>query len=193
MNITPNLLGVVLAGGQSSRMGTDKARLQRGDITQLQFSQTLLKECGVDKVVVSGDQYDIADQLKQSGPLAGIYSVIEHYQTNLPKALLILPVDMPLMTCQGLHKLRQIGELSHCACHYQQHQLPLYLPLTVPVVSTIKKLCQPLSQTKETKGPAIKTLLANIPTQIVACNNPRWLINTNTPTEWQQAQQYFSS
>ena len=134
-------LGVVLAGGKSSRMGTNKALLMRSSSASfgqsldhenmLSYSQRLLKNIGIEKIVISGNvegentANNVADEFAELGPMGGIYSVIKKYQ---PKSLLILPVDLPLMTKETLQQLKIKGELTQKACFFTDHFLPLYLP-----------------------------------------------------------------
>ena len=88
MSRTP-VYGLVLAGGQSRRMGTDKALLEHGGRSQLAHVVELL-EAEVDRVFVSArpDQQDepersryelIVDRYEDMGPLAGILSAMEAY------------------------------------------------------------------------------------------------------------------
>ena len=73
--------GVVLAGGQSSRMGSDKANLILKNKTLLQNACELLTAAGASDVLISRNvqsataQY-IADIYPGSGPLGGIYSTL---------------------------------------------------------------------------------------------------------------------
>jgi molybdenum cofactor guanylyltransferase len=179
--LSTDCLGVVLAGGLSSRMGQDKAQLMRGNTSMLAFSQQVLTDAGVSQVVISGDQHQVPDKFSQLGPVGGIVSVIERYQ---PSALLIMPVDLPLMTSTALQKLKTVGELNRQACYYQGHQIPLYLPITALLELTLARL---FSQ-QNGKGPAIKQLLAELPQHSIACSNPEYLFNSNTPEQWQQVQ-----
>lgn len=187
-------LGVVLAGGLSSRMGEDKALLMRNNTSMLDFSQQLLTNAGINKVVISGnankinDQQQINDIVEQAGPVGGIYSVIKQYQ---PKALLILPIDLPLMTSQALAKLKQIGELSTKACFFQDHSIPLYLPVNAFVEMFLQQAFQGDKFKNSGRGPSIRSLLQQIPHQEVNITNAQLLFNTNTPEQWQQAQQTF--
>lgn len=81
--------GLVLAGGQSRRMGRDKALLDRGGVSQLAFATDLLRGC-VDRVFVSTRdeqkdeaerrQFDqIVDRYDGIGPVAGILSALEEH------------------------------------------------------------------------------------------------------------------
>ena len=45
---------VILAGGRSSRMGTDKARLRLGEKTLLELMVEKVRRLGITEIVVSG-------------------------------------------------------------------------------------------------------------------------------------------
>ena len=213
-------LGVVLAGGLSSRMGQDKAQLTRlkigADISvkpvsnMLDFSKQLLSDAGIKDIVVSGDNYQIPDLVPCSGPVGGIYSVLAHYPEHLqPKALLILPVDLPLMTAADLAKLRLKGELSHKATFFsdsqkQAHHIPLYLPNNAflqlflaqafqreNLLAIGNKKSNKSGKTNHKNGPSVRAMLAQVPHQAIKSINNQALFNTNTPEQWQQAQQQF--
>ncbi|MBL1383260.1 MAG: molybdenum cofactor guanylyltransferase [Colwellia sp.] len=203
-------VGVVLAGGLSSRMGQDKAQLVRNNNSMLAFSKQILADAGVTRIVVSGDNYDVPDTVKESGPVGGIASVLSRFPQA--KSLLILPVDLPLMTASVLAKLRINGELSQKATHFAGHNIPLYLPNNAYVELFLKqafssKNVQSVSSTGansdanistnknarfKNKGPSIKALLTQIPHQAIACSDAKMLFNTNTPDEWQQAKQQLN-
>ena len=190
-------LGVVLAGGLSSRMGQDKAQLMRKTDSMLEFSKQLLIDSGINQVVVSGNNHQVTDLVTNAGPVGGIYSVIKRYQ---PSAILVLPIDLPLMTASAIKKLRITGELSQKACFYQDHHIPLYLPnngyLELFLAHAFNKnftqdtsTNQPISNKK---GPSVKALLAQIPHQALMAESPKLLFNSNTPQQWQHAQKQFN-
>lgn len=189
-------LGVVLSGGLSSRMGTDKALLARNHQDMLTFSQQLLVNSGVEQVVISGKQHGVADKIEHLGPMGGIYTIIEKYR---PKALLVLPVDLPLMTAEALTQLKRVGELSQQVCYYQEHYLPFYLPITAFVEQFFQEkfaLCSMnnVGERKNTKnGPSIRSLISQVPSKSLTPKNSICLFNANTPDEWQQAKRSFSS
>ncbi|TMM47880.1 molybdenum cofactor guanylyltransferase [Colwellia ponticola] len=225
-------LGVVLAGGLSSRMGQDKAKLQRqfssaspknwpsttsaqsmSRLSMLDFSKQLLSDAGIKNIVVSGDNHQIPDCVAQAGPVGGIYSVLAHYLANSPehlqpKAFLILPVDLPLMTAQALAELKLKGQLSNKATFFSDsqnhhHHIPLYLPNNAFLQLFLKQAFQQEnvltgskskainSNNNKKNGPSVRAMLKNVPHQAVASLNNKLLFNTNTPEQWQQAQQKF--
>ena len=228
-----NCLGVVLAGGLSSRMGQDKSQLSRqqlshqlrhqnkpvntpvrSETSMLDFSKQLLADAGINNIVISGDNHEIPDLISHAGPVGGIYSVLAHYLANnpahlQPKAFLILPVDLPLMTAQALNELRLKGELSRKATFFkdnqqQAHHIPLYLPNNAflslfltqafqgkELLSSSNGISKHNNGSKSKKGPSVRALLEKVPHQAIASQNSKILMNTNTPEQWQKAQQHF--
>lgn len=94
--------GLVLAGGESRRMGSDKALLKRGGHTQLSRSVELL-ERHVERTFVSAraEQADepersrfpqIVDRYSGIGPVAGILSALQEKQNV---SWLVLACDLP--------------------------------------------------------------------------------------------------
>jgi molybdenum cofactor guanylyltransferase len=111
MNAAP-LFGLVLAGGASSRMRTDKAALQYHGQPQLRWAFELAsKFCAASFVSVRPDQRDdgtragfpqVVDRQPGIGPIAGISAaLLEH-----PKAAwLVLACDLPFLTERTLQHL----------------------------------------------------------------------------------------
>lgn len=106
------LHGLVLAGGRSTRMGRDKARLRYGARTQLQTAFDLLSplvlEC---RVSVRADQRgeplragfpQLVDALDDIGPAAGLLAA--HAYTP-QAAWLALACDLPLLEASALQTL----------------------------------------------------------------------------------------
>jgi phospholipid/cholesterol/gamma-HCH transport system ATP-binding protein len=95
----------ILAGGRSSRMGTDKALLPYGDQTLLERAlQTASRVCSKSYIVGPQESYGsfgetITDVYPGCGPLGGIHAALCSTRTPLN---LILSVDIPLMTAEFL-------------------------------------------------------------------------------------------
>lgn len=112
MTESAKLHGLVLAGGESRRMGSDKALLSRGGETQLEHAVRLLS--GVtDKVWVSARAEQaagaerarfplITDRYAGLGPLAGILSAMDQ---DPGAAWLVLACDLPNVDASTLAAL----------------------------------------------------------------------------------------
>lgn len=126
------LIGVVLAGGMSRRMGSDKALLRFQGSTLLQHQVGLLQPLCA-QVLVSGDYAGFAsvpDSVERCGPLGGIYSLA---QRNPSAALLVIPVDMPQLTENYLRALIDCQQ----TCFIDGHPLPALFRESKPLLMAI--------------------------------------------------------
>ena len=92
--------GFVLAGGRSSRMGTDKALASLGGKPLVQIAVAILAAAGV-SVRIAGSRSSledfaevIPDTFAEAGPLGGVHAGLS---ASLTEWNLFLPVDLPLM------------------------------------------------------------------------------------------------
>lgn len=104
-----NTTGIILAGGKSSRMGTDKGFLMLENKPFVKYCIDALTPLVSETIIVSdNNEYDIfklkriEDIIKNAGPLAGITSGIIASKT---KYNLILSCDIPLINSEILQKL----------------------------------------------------------------------------------------
>lgn len=104
-----DITGIVLAGGKSSRMGTDKGFLILNNKSFVQYSIDALKPLVSEIIIVSDNSdYDvfgykrITDAIKNAGPVSGIYSGLQTSKTDYN---LVLSCDIPLITSEVLKKL----------------------------------------------------------------------------------------
>ena len=106
-----NISAVLLAGGESRRMGKDKATLLfRGErLWRIQLD--LLRKLAPVEILISGrndpawrpaDVYFVADAPPSRGPLSGISAALARAATT---HLLTLAIDMPFMNEQYLYSL----------------------------------------------------------------------------------------
>ena len=78
---------LILAGGQSRRMGQDKAELRLGKLSLLQHMQQLAQQAGASQILLSRNQPGttyIQDLRPGLGPLAGIAAGL--VRDNVPTA-----------------------------------------------------------------------------------------------------------
>ena len=107
-----NIVGVVLAGGYSTRMGKDKSSLLLGKKTMLERAVLCMVHAGIQDIFISCRKdaplqigYPLLyDAFTDMGPLSGIYSAL-HF-THKP--CLFLPVDTPCMQARYLTRLINI-------------------------------------------------------------------------------------
>jgi len=108
--------GLILAGGHSRRMGTDKAQLRLSDgRTLLERQVALLRQSGVDDVVVSRRRgqtpvsvpaHMLWDASPDSGPLAGIATAMTAMRGGI---LVVIPVDMPHLSTDVIRQLMRLS------------------------------------------------------------------------------------
>jgi molybdenum cofactor guanylyltransferase len=134
--MSPPLFGLVLAGGASTRMRTDKAALQYHGRPQLQWAFELVaKFCAASFVSVRPDQRSdaaraghpqIVDRRPGIGPIAGISAAL----LEQPKAAwLVLACDLPFLTERTLEHLIAHRDASKIATAYRSAHDGLPEPL----------------------------------------------------------------
>jgi molybdopterin-guanine dinucleotide biosynthesis protein A len=134
--MSPPLFGLVLAGGASTRMRTDKAALQYHGRPQLQWAFELVaKFCAASFVSVRPDQRSdaaraghpqIVDRQPGIGPIAGISAAL----LEQPKAAwLVLACDLPFLTERTLEHLIAHRDASKIATAYRSAHDGLPEPL----------------------------------------------------------------
>lgn len=173
---------VILAGGQSSRMGEDKALLQLSGESMLARCQRLAENIGSKQVFVSRNEFKagfLPDIYPGFGPLSGIHAAI--FETELP--LLVLPVDMPLVDEDMLLEVVTAGLAMQTCVQFENNELPLFVPNRKEVRSYLEKC---LSVDVKDKGRfSIKRFLTAIGSAQLTTPYEEKLVNANTPQQWQ--------
>ncbi len=133
--VNATLIGLVLAGGQSRRMGQDKALMRYQGRTLIDNASLLLQSASCDKVLISRNAPGfLNDKIEDAGPLGGVHAVLDALSqsdnhTDNPYELLVLPVDMPQMTPELLRILVSRGREAEKACYVENRFLPFFLPV----------------------------------------------------------------
>ncbi len=96
------ITGIILAGGKSSRMGTDKGLLLLNGKSMVEIIADTLKSIISQIIIISnGNNYDnlgykvYADIIKNCGPMGGVYTGLSY--SNTEKNLFV-SCDMPFLT-----------------------------------------------------------------------------------------------
>lgn len=190
---------MILAGGESSRMGEDKALLSLGQQTLLErtadSAATVTDELWLNrkpeqKIPPALSQHKVIyDAHKNQGPLAGIYSAITYALDNTTyTGLLVIPVDLPFIDQKTLLQLIQKGTKNTVPACYGKHFLPLYLPLSKELREYVE---QQLDNDNSRKSVASVFYQFNgislpVPDDIS-------LTNTNTLDEWNFARKKWET
>ena len=132
--VDSTLIGLVLAGGRSRRMGQDKALMLYNGRTLIDHASSLLRAAGCNEVFVSRNAPGfLNDQIEDAGPLSGVHAALDklgNSDSEKPTELLVLPVDMPQMTPELLKRLVLVGRERSQACYVENRFLPFYLPVS---------------------------------------------------------------
>ncbi|MDH3621553.1 MAG: NTP transferase domain-containing protein [Gammaproteobacteria bacterium] len=179
--------GLVLSGGKSKRMGSDKALLQRDGESQLTFIAKLL-EGHVDRVFVSTrkDQADeperrrfdlVVDRYDDMGPLAGILSAMEEY----PDAdWLVVACDLPNISSDTLAELLTNRSSEHPFTAYISSHDGLPEPLCAFYRASSVQL---IRQFADEGINCPRKILIRSDTHLLEQGDPASLDNVNTPRD----------
>ena len=135
------ITGIVLAGGKDCRMGSEKGLVFYRGKRFVQYSLDALSPIVSQTLIISDNPaYDrfegqrIEDDIKEAGPLAGIYSGLIHAPT---KYSLVLGCDMPLISTFVLQKLIAQIRSDRDAVQFKVGNRP------IPLVAVYHRRCAP--------------------------------------------------
>lgn len=172
------LSGLVLAGGQSRRMGQDKALMSYHGHSLLEHASSLLKRAGCQQVLISRNQPGyLNDILPDHGPLGGVHAALNALHAG--DELLVVPVDMPNLSVTFLQSLVDSGREHNQAITVRRRHLPFYLPVTTDTHTLLHQL---LTERQERKVVCFLDAL-NALAFTGNTDNSIWL-NVNTPDDW---------
>ncbi|MFZ5699205.1 MAG: molybdenum cofactor guanylyltransferase [Pseudomonadota bacterium] len=185
---------IVLAGGESLRMGSNKALLDYRGQPLWRHLHDVLTQAGCGQVLISGTLPDlrageetIPDITPGLGPLAGIAAVIASQKEALSaRWILVVPVDLPLLTPAAVRQLclQGAGEPGFPAnsAHYANHALPALFRNTAAFRRALTTLLG-ATCARARSVTALHTLLGAqvlpLPEELAPA-----LTNTNTPEDW---------
>ncbi len=125
------LTGIILAGGLSKRMGTDKGLVEFRGKQLVQYAIDLISSHCSDIVISANDrEYGkfgfpvVSDEIKEIGPAGGIYSALRKTDTDFN---LIVSCDMPLLNEDAVDLLlKNVSGISNFIASHKQGIEPLF-------------------------------------------------------------------
>lgn len=186
-------VGLVLAGGKSSRMGTSKAFLKILDKTFLEIAVEKLNLC-CEKVyvVISKSQAQnfkevslraeiVFDIFGERGALGGIYTGLK---TSSSELVFVLAVDLPLVEVSLIKGIIKIANEFESEAVVAVDDRGLIQPLCA-VYQTEKCLPKVEEIILEQQNPSVKDFLSRIQVTKVVSEGFQ-LFNVNTPEDYQK-------
>jgi len=194
------ILGLILAGGRSTRFGTDKALARLGGRTLLEIAyerlQAVCSEVAV-SAPASGPAAAAAESLgalvlpdpfaAPRGPLSGVLAGLEWAQSRRAEILVTLPCDAPLLPADLESRLLAATESAVAAAARTPDGLqPLCAAWRVAMVRSLR------SALADGLHPAAHQLLADAGAVEVVFDDAAAFLNVNTPDDLAEAERRWS-
>lgn len=139
MSNKKDITGIVLAGGKSSRMGSDKGLIKIDNKTFVENVIAAMEPLVNEIIIVSNNpEYDqfgfyrVEDDIKDSGPLAGLYSGLKYSNSEFN---LVLSCDIPIIKTEILEKLIEVDYKNFEVTQIESHNK------TMPLIAIYQKQC----------------------------------------------------
>lgn len=177
--------GFVLCGGESRRMGRDKALLPWRHLPLVvQVARTVQETTGSATLVGPRERYAhlgwpiVEDRQPQQGPLAGLIAALA---TSHAKRCLIVACDMPWLSADGLRQLLNYSPMADVVVARGENGRE-------PLCAVYHRRCLPtfeiaLRQNERT----VRRVLERLPVVEWPVPDPRLVTNANTPADWKLA------
>jgi len=187
-NIFPNddLIGVVLMGGKSSRMGTDKSLLEidnqplykiAGQKLALYCNQVFLSVNEKQPIENNYDYSCITDRYEGEGPIGAILSCMDKLETPI----LFLACDMPLINHEDIANLIKTRNKNQICTTYFHPKQQIYEPL----LSIWETASLPVLETYFASGNrSLQKFLHQQNVPKINMPHPENFININHADEW---------
>lgn len=130
------IIGAIVAGGLSRRMGSDKTQLKFKERSLLEHARHTLFTAKIDTVFISHPDH-IPDQIVDCGPLGGIDAILEATKDKCSH-IVFMPVDMPLMKPHLLNQLMTVSS-DNMAVRFSHFAFPFRLANTAVVTKVVKQ------------------------------------------------------
>lgn len=164
----------LLAGGLSTRMGRDKARLRLGRRTLLGHVRAAARQTGLPVRVIR------RDLVPRCGPLGGIYTALKTSRTD---TVLFLACDMPFVSAALLGRLRHRAARSKAVFTGSSDRAGFPFLLRRTTLSVVEGQLAAQKFSIQSLAQKLRAITLRPP------GGPAELLNINTPADWRSARQ----
>ena len=186
------LKGLVLAGGESTRMGFDKGRMDYHGAPQREYLLRLLKEYTTEAYISCrpGQINDsllpvIEDKHDDLGPFGGILSAFEFD----PYVAWLVACDFPLLDHAAISQLVEERDTSSIATSF----LDTHTLMPEPWITILEPKIFPILQDYHSRGrSSLRGILVDFNSALIRAKDPNLLLNANTPEEEAQIRMMIS-
>lgn len=187
----PPLKGLILSGGQSTRMGTDKGALAYHGKPQRDYLFELLQNSGIEAYYsikeTQKDTYDgqpvVIDTFIGIGPIGAILSA---FQREPNTAWMVLACDLPFVTKLSIERLQKDRNYSSFATAFFTEQESIVFP--EPLIAIWEPKSYPFLLQSLANGLVCPVkFLQKMGFNRVVPSNPHEISNVNTPEEREKA------
>lgn len=195
MNSLAPIYGLVLTGGKSTRMGTDKAQIEYHGKAHYLYLADLLSQC-CDKTCISvsstinsdlnTDFELVEDSVSLKGPIAGILSAMSKYPQA---AWMVIACDLPLVNAATIEKLINERDTAKIATAFYNPETDFPEPLITLWEPSSKAA---INEWIEKGFTCPRKVLINSDINLIQANDPKELLNANDPEVRKQVEDVLS-
>ena len=196
MTSIAKLYGLVLSGGKSTRMGTDKGLIEYHGVPQREYLYNLLSQVCEDTFISLREEQQaelpvtmktIIDLNEFKGPYNGLLSAHKKYPEV---AWLVLACDLPLMDLDALKELISQRDSTKQATAFALKENPLPEPLCA--IWEPQALQQSIEYLESGNGSCPRKYLINHDTKLVFPKYENVLLNANSEEDYKEALEKLS-
>lgn len=175
---------VILAGGQSRRMGRDKALVEIHGKRMIDHMVDRFRSYGLPTILSAGQGFETGlDYVPDNtdapgGPVGAIFSLAQFFlEQELPvRGFYTVPVDAPYAPLDLIEKLRTPHSCAVASSNNRLH--PVFAYWNCEIVTSVEQSHNPTS-----KAPSLQWLAKQCDAKIVEWPDDRGFTNINTPEE----------